>query len=119
MLNKKKSRIRRGKRARAKIKQLAVNRLCIHRTAQHMYAQIISPCGSKVLVSASTLEAELRDAIKGNRGNKEAAAKVGATIAKRALEANIKEVAFDRSGFKYHGRVAALADAAREAGMRF
>lgn len=117
-MNKKNSRIRRSKRTRAHIKRLAVNRLCINRTPRHIYAQVISPCGSKVLASASTLDKELRDSIKYS-GNSEAAAQVGALIAKRAAKANVKEVAFDRSGFRFHGRIKALADAAREGGMSF
>jgi len=118
MASKKDSRIRRARRTRAKIKELAVNRLCIHRTPRHIYAQVISPCGSKVLASASTLDKELRNDIK-NGGNKDAAAQVGALIAKRALKAEVSSVAFDRSGFKFHGRIKALADAAREGGMLF
>jgi large subunit ribosomal protein L18 len=118
MISKKASRLRRSKRTRAKIKELAVNRLCINRTPRHIYAQIISPCGSKVLASASTLDKELRPELKYS-GNADAAAKVGELIAKRAAVANIKDVAFDRSGFKYHGRIKALADAAREGGMNF
>lgn len=118
MINKKTSRLRRARRTRAKIKELAVNRLCINRTPKHIYAQVISPCGSRVLASASTLDKELRSDIKYT-GNSDAATKVGQLIAKRAAAANIKDVAFDRSGFKYHGRIKALADAAREGGMNF
>ena len=118
MISKKKSRLRRAKRTRSKIKQLAVNRLSVHRTPKHIYAQVISPCGSKVLASASTLDKELRTEVK-YPGNTDAAAKVGQLLAKRATSADIKEVAFDRSGFKFHGRIKALADAAREGGMLF
>lgn len=118
MISKKTSRIRRARRTRAKIKELAVNRLCVNRTPKHIYVQVLSPCGSKVLASASTLDKELRSEVKYS-GNKDAAAQVGALIAKRAANANITEVAFDRSGFRYHGRIKALADAAREAGMLF
>lgn len=118
MVSKKTSRVRRARRVRAKIKELAINRLCIHRTPRHIYAQILTPCGSHVLASASTLDKELRSDVKYT-GNKDAAARVGALIAKRALEANLTKVAFDRSGFKFHGRLKALADAAREAGMLF
>ncbi len=118
MISKKISRLRRAKRTRAKIKELAVNRLCVNRTPRHIYAQVISPCGSRVLVSASTLDKELRTELKYS-GNTDAAAKVGALIAKRAASANIQQVAFDRSGFKFHGRIKALADAARENGMLF
>ncbi len=118
MISKKLSRVRRARRTRAKIKELAVNRLCVHRTPKHIYAQILTPCGSQVLASASTLDKELRDNIKYS-GNKEAAAQVGALIAERASKADLKQVAFDRSGFKFHGRIKALADAAREGGMLF
>ncbi len=116
--HKKEARMRRSKRTRAKIKELGVNRLCVYRTPMHIYAQIIAPCGSKVLASASTVDKELRSEIKYS-GNTDAAVQVGKLLAKRALSADIKEVAFDRSGFKFHGRLKALADAAREAGMLF
>ncbi|GHC37292.1 50S ribosomal protein L18 [Aidingimonas halophila] len=114
---KKESRLRRARRARAKIRELGVYRLCVNRTPRHMYAQIISPDGSNVLASASTLEKPLRG--EGSTGNTEAAARVGALIAERAKEAGISQVAFDRAGFQYHGRVKALADAAREGGLKF
>ena len=117
-LDKKQNRLRRARRARAKIRELKANRLSIHRTPQHIYAQVIGPDGAKVLASASTLEAEVRKGIK-NGGNVEAAAIVGARIAEKAKAAGINTVAFDRSGFRYHGRVKALADAAREAGLKF
>ncbi|RDL42914.1 50S ribosomal protein L18 [Marinomonas piezotolerans] len=116
MNTKKQSRIRRARRARLHIRDLGANRLTVNRTPRHMYAQVISPCGSKVLASASTLDACLRSSA---TGNKDAAAKVGALIAERAKEAGVSTVAFDRSGFKYHGRVQVLADAAREAGLEF
>ena len=116
MNTKKQSRIRRARRARLHIRDLGANRLTVNRTPRHMYAQVISPCGSKVLASASTLDASLRSTA---TGNKDAAAKVGALIAERAKAAGVSAVAFDRSGFKYHGRVQALADAAREAGLEF
>lgn len=113
---KKQSRIRRAKRARAKIRELRTSRLCVNRTPRHIYAQIIAPEGDKVVVTASTLEKDLR----GNKtGNTDAAVAVGKLIAERAKAAGITEVAFDRSGFKYHGRVKALADAAREGGLEF
>lgn len=115
---KKQSRIRRARKARAKIAQLAVNRLSVHRTPRHIYAQIIAPEGGKVLASASTLEKDIRKGMK-NSGNVAAAAIVGARIAEKAKSAGIDTVAFDRSGFRYHGRVKALADAAREAGLKF
>ena len=117
-LDKKQNRLRRARRGRAKIRELKANRLSIHRTPQHIYAQVIGPDGTKVLASASTLEAEVRKGIK-NGGNVEAAAIVGARIAEKAKAAGVDTVAFDRSGFRYHGRVKALADAAREAGLKF
>ena len=113
---KKKARIRRARRTRAKIAELGVNRLCVYRTPRHIYAQVISPTGDVVLASASTVEKDLRA---GATGNKDAAGKVGALIAERAKQAGISKVAFDRSGYMYHGRVKALADAAREGGLEF
>lgn len=95
-----------------------MNRLCVHKTPRHMYAQIIAPTGSEVLTSASTLDKEVKKEIKYG-GNSAAAAIVGKIIAERAKKAGITKVAFDRSGFKYHGRIKALADAAREQGMEF
>lgn len=117
-MNKKSSRIRRGKRARFKMRELRATRLCIHRSSQHIYAQIIAPEGDKVVASASTVEKDMRAALKST-GNVEAAQAVGKLIAERAKEKGVESVAFDRSGFKYHGRVKALADAAREAGLQF
>jgi large subunit ribosomal protein L18 len=117
-LDKKQSRLRRARRARAKIAELAVNRLSIHRTSRHIYAQVIAPDGGTVLAAASTLEKEVRKGMKSS-GNVAAAAIVGARIAEKAKAAGIDTVAFDRSGFRYHGRVKALADAAREAGLKF
>jgi len=111
-------RLRRARRTRAKIRELGVDRLTIYRTPRHIYAQIIDSTGGKVVVSASTLDAELRASIK-NTGNKDAAAVIGKAIAERAKSAGIGKVAFDRAGFKYHGRIQALADAAREAGLQF
>jgi large subunit ribosomal protein L18 len=99
-----------------KIREQGVTRLCINRTPRHIYAQVIAEGGAKVLASASTLDKDLKS--KGT-GNVTAAAAVGKLVAERAVAAGIKEVAFDRSGFKYHGRVKALADAAREAGLEF
>ncbi|MBU6952902.1 MULTISPECIES: 50S ribosomal protein L18 [unclassified Hahella] len=116
MSDKKISRLRRAKKTRYKIRELGVDRLSINRTPRHIYAQIISADGSKVLATASTLDKDLRA---GTTGNVEAAGKVGAMIAERAKAAGITKVAFDRSGFKYHGRVKALADAARENGLEF
>ena len=117
-LDKKQNRLRRARKSRAKIRQLEVSRLTIHRTPRHIYAQILAPEGGKVLAAASTLEAEVRKGVK-NGGNVEAAAIVGARIAEKAKAAGVDSVAFDRSGFRYHGRVKALADAAREAGLKF
>ena len=110
------SRLRRARRSRVKMRELLVNRLCVHRTTQHIYAQIIAPEGNKVLASASTLDESLRA---GSTSNVQAAASVGKLIAERAKAAGVVQVAFDRSGFKYHGRVKALADAAREGGLEF
>lgn len=116
MSEKKLSRLRRARRARAKIRELGTTRLTIHRTPRHIYAQIISGDGAKVLASASTLDKDLRS---GKTGNADAAKAVGLLVAERAKAAGITQVAFDRSGFKYHGRVKALADAAREGGLEF
>ena len=116
MSDKKTSRLRRARRARAHMRKLGVNRLSVHRTSQHIYAQVISPDGDKVLASASTLDKDLRS---GGTGNIDAATSVGKLIAERAKAAGIDAVAFDRSGFKYHGRVKALAEAAREGGLQF
>ena len=113
---KKESRLRRARRARSKMRELGVNRLCVNRTPNHIYAQIIAPKGDKVLASASTLDESLRS---GSTGNIDAAAGVGKLIAERAKAAGIEGVAFDRSGFKYHGRVKALAETAREGGLQF
>ena len=116
MKSKKLSRLRRARRGRAKIRELRVDRLCINRTPRHIYAQIIAAEGGKVLASASTLDSTLRS---GTTGNADAAKAVGQLIAERAKEAGVSKVAFDRSGFKYHGRVKSLADAARESGLEF
>jgi len=116
MNDKKQARLRRARRARVKILELGVNRLCVNRTPKHIYAQIISTTGDTVVASASTLDSSLRS---GSTGNVEAAKQVGSLIAERAKAAGIDSVAFDRSGYKYHGRVKALADAAREAGLEF
>lgn len=117
MMNvKKQARIRRARRTRAKISELGVNRLCVYRTPRHIYAQIISATGDHVLASASTVEKEMRS---GATGNVEAASKIGKLIAERAKKAGLNKVAFDRAGYNYHGRVKALADAAREGGLEF
>ncbi|PID55009.1 MAG: 50S ribosomal protein L18 [Gammaproteobacteria bacterium] len=108
------SRLRRARRSRARIRKLGATRLSVHRTPRHIYAQVIAPEGDKVLVSASTLDSSLRS---GKTGNIEAAAAVGKLVAERAKQAGIEKVAFDRGGYKYHGRIKALADAARENGL--
>ncbi|MBN2886857.1 MAG: 50S ribosomal protein L18 [Chromatiaceae bacterium] len=120
-MDKKQARLRRATRARAKIRELGVYRLSVHRTPRHIYAQVIEPAptGDRVLASASTLEKELRQSIDGATGNSSAAAVVGKAIAERARSAGVESVAFDRSGFRYHGRLKALADAAREHGLKF
>ncbi|MEM8563340.1 MAG: 50S ribosomal protein L18 [Pseudomonadota bacterium] len=110
------SRLRRAKRARARMRKLGINRLSVHRTPRHIYAQVLTPAGDKVLAAASTLDSDLRS---GKTGNVEAAAAVGKLVAQRAKDAGIESVAFDRAGYKYHGRVKALADAARESGLNF
>lgn len=117
-MNKKESRLRRAKRARGQIGLLGIHRLCVFRTPRHIYAQIIAPGGAEVLVCASTVDKELKGQLK-NGGNIEAAITVGKALAERAKKAGVQKVAFDRSGFKYHGRIKALADAAREHGMEF
>ncbi|MDH3399489.1 MAG: 50S ribosomal protein L18 [Chromatiales bacterium] len=117
-MDKKTSRLRRAKKTRAKIRELRFNRLSVHRTPRHIYAQVIGPNGDTVLASVSTVQEDVRKELTGT-GNVAAAAIVGKLIAERAKEAGVTKVAFDRSGFKYHGRVKALADAAREAGLEF
>lgn len=116
-MDKKSARIRRATRARRKLQELGATRLVVHRTPRHIYAQVIAPNGSEVLVAAS-VEKAIAEQLKYT-GNKDAAAAVGKAVAERALEKGIKDVSFDRSGFQYHGRVQALADAAREAGLQF
>jgi len=118
MLNKNEARQRRARKTRAKIAEQKTVRLAIHRTNLHIYAQVISADGGKVLASASTLEADVRKSV-GNGGNAAAAAVVGKRIAEKAKSAGVTAVAFDRSGYKYHGRVKELADAAREVGLSF
>lgn len=117
-MDKKTARQRRARKARSKIRELGAYRLCIHRTPRHTYAQVIAPSADRTLVAASTLEKEIMAALRSG-GNIEAAKAVGRMIAERAQAAGVNEVAFDRSGFKFHGRVRALADAAREAGLKF
>jgi large subunit ribosomal protein L18 len=118
MINKNLKRSRRFAKARGVIRRLNANHLCVHRTSQHIYAQVLSPCGSKVLAQASTLDKDLRAELTYG-GNKSAAARVGKLIAERCIAAGINKVAFDRSGFKYHGRIKELADAARAGGVEF
>ena len=113
---KRQSRIRRARKSRMKIREQGAVRLTVNRTPRHIYAQLIAPAGDTVIAQASTLDADLRS---GATGNVAAAAKVGALIAERGKAAGIERVAFDRSGFKFHGRVKALADAAREGGLQF
>ncbi len=113
---KKMARMRRAKRARAKISELRVNRLCVYRSPKHIYAQVIAPNGNQILASASTVEKSVKT---DKTGNIDAATKIGAMIAERAKAAGISKVAFDRSGYAYHGRVKALAEAAREGGLEF
>ncbi|NIP73808.1 MAG: 50S ribosomal protein L18 [Gammaproteobacteria bacterium] len=115
-MDKKDTRLRRARRTRARIRELGAHRLTVHRTPRHIYAQVISPDGARVIAAASTVQKELREGLQST-GNAEAAAAVGRVIADKAKAAGITRVAFDRSGFKYHGRIKALADAARENGL--
>lgn len=117
-MDKKQNRLRRARRTRARIAAQGIHRLCVHRTPRHIYAQIISADGSSVLASASTLDAEVRRSLSYG-GNEAAARLVGQVVAERALEKGVERVAFDRSGFRYHGRVKALAEEARERGLKF
>jgi large subunit ribosomal protein L18 len=117
-MEKKQSRLRRARKARAHIRRLGMPRLTVHRSGRHIYAQVIAAEGGQVLAAASTLQKDVRDGLEGTC-NKDAAAAVGKAVAERALEAGIKTVAFDRSGFKYHGRIRQLAEAARESGLQF
>jgi large subunit ribosomal protein L18 len=116
-MDKKISRIRRSRKARSKIHELGMPRLSVHRTPRHIYAQIIS-ADAKILAAASTVQTDVKSGLKST-GNVQAAVAVGKIIAERAKKAGIEKVAFDRSGFRYHGRVKALADAAREGGLQF
>ncbi len=117
-IGKKESRVRRARKTRLKIREQEAVRLCVHRTPQHIYAQIISSDGTGVITSASSLDKKVKGTLKST-GNIEAAKAVGMLVAQRALEAGVAHVAFDRSGFNYHGRIKALAEAAREAGLQF
>ena len=116
-MNKKRSRLRRARRTRARIAGQGMHRLCVHRTSRHIYAQIISADGARVLASASTLDSEVKQSV-GYGGNVSAARRVGQVVAERALKAGVEQVAFDRSGFRYHGRVRVLAEEAREKGLK-
>ena len=118
MQGKRAARLRRARRARSQIDRLGVPRLTVHRSAQHIYAQVIAPNGGEVLAAASTLQKNIRSGL-GSTKNKDAAAAVGRAIAEKARAAGVEDVAFDRSGFRYHGRIQVLADAAREAGLKF
>ncbi len=117
-MNKKQARIRRATKSRSKMKELGANRLVVNRTPRHIYAQVISADCGKVLAAASSVEKDIKAANKST-GNVDAAKSVGSLIAERATKAGVSSVAFDRSGFKYHGRVKALADSARESGLQF
>jgi large subunit ribosomal protein L18 len=117
-MNKREARVRRARKTRARIAEQRATRLVVSRSNCHIYAQIVAPTGDKVLASASTLEADVRKDVK-NGGNKAAAAVIGKRIAERAKAVGVETVAFDRSGYRYHGRVQALADAAREHGLKF
>ena len=118
MASKKDSRLRRAKKTRINISDQGAHRLTVHRTSRHIYAQVISPEGNKVIASASTVQKAVTDGLKYT-GNAEAAAQIGKAIAEKSTAAGVKKVAFDRSGFKYHGRIKALADSARENGLEF
>ena len=118
MVDKNQARLRRARQTRLKIREVAAVRLTVHRTNSHIYAQITSSGGEKVLASASTVEKEVRAQVK-NGGNRKAAEVVGARIAQKAKQAGIEAVAFDRGGYLYHGRVKALAEAARAGGLKF
>lgn len=118
-MDKKQVRLRRARQTRLKIRELRVNRLTVFRSNAHIYANITDASGDRVLVSASTAETDIRNQLGGNGGNANAAAAVGKRIAEKALAAGIASVAFDRAGYRFHGRVKALAEAAREAGLKF
>ncbi len=121
MLTKKEQRLRRARQTRIRIAQQGVARLTVNRTNLHIYAAVISECGGKILASASSVEADMRKELggSGKGGNANAAQIIGKRVAERAKAAGVEKVAFDRAGFAYHGRVKALADAAREAGLQF
>ncbi|HCZ14677.1 MAG TPA: 50S ribosomal protein L18 [Accumulibacter sp.] len=118
-MDKKQARLRRARKTRAKIAELKSVRLSVHRSNCHIYAQVISACGSRVLAAASSLEPEVRKTLPKGGGDIDAAKTIGQLVAERAIKAGVEQVAFDRSGFQYHGRIKALAEAAREAGLKF
>lgn len=118
-MDKKQARLRRARQTRLKIRELRVGRLTVFRTNTHIYANIIDAEGARVIVSASTVEPEVRSQLGGKGGNADAAAFIGKRIAEKALKAGVESVAFDRAGYRYHGRVKALAEAARDAGLKF
>ena len=117
-MDKKQTRLRRARRTRFKLRELRAHRLCVHRTPRHIYAQVIAPDGDEVIAAVSTVQKDLSKDLKGT-GNVAAATAVGKAIAEKAKEAGVSKVSFDRSGFRYHGRVKALAEAARENGLEF
>jgi len=117
-MEKKTARLRRARKTRSHIRRLGVPRLTVHRSGRHIYAQIIAAEGGNVIAAASTLQKELRSDL-SSTSNKDAAKAVGKAVAEKALAAGVSDVAFDRSGYRYHGRVAELADAAREGGLKF
>lgn len=117
-MNKNTARLRRAKSTRSHIRKLGVARLSVLRTGQHLYAQVFTADGSKVLAAANTTQADVKEGLKNGK-NADAAAKVGKLVAERALAAGVTKIAFDRSGYRFHGRIKALADAAREAGLQF
>ena len=117
-VDKNQSRLRRAKRTRVHIREMGVARLSVHRTGQHIYAQVFAADGVNVVAAASTVQKAVREGLTGTK-NKDAAAAVGRAVATAAFAKGVEQVAFDRSGFRYHGRVKALADAAREAGLKF
>jgi large subunit ribosomal protein L18 len=121
MITKKEQRLRRSRQTRLRIAKIGTPRLAVHRSNLHIYANVISGDGSQVLASASTAEKEVREQLggQGKGGNVDAASLIGKRIAQKAIAAGVEAVAFDRSGFAYHGRVKALAEAAREAGLKF
>jgi large subunit ribosomal protein L18 len=117
-MDKKEARLRRARKTRVRIAEQCMTRLVVYRSNAHIYAQIITPAGDRVLASASTAEAGARESLK-NGGNRAAATEIGKRIAERAKAAGVEAVAFDRAGYRFHGRVQALAEAAREAGLKF